>query len=500
MKKTSSLVLRLCSFTILSGTMLFASSGWCAEEELRLSLDDSFRRAMNDNLNLKATALGIRYDDYTIERAQSSFDPALSFRVNKSNSESPNYTKYIPVSSIEQKSSSASLSLGRNLSTGGNLSFGAYNALSESNVESTKNYSGYLGFSFDQPLLKGFGKKNAYANIYLARLSGDATIRSVESSAISLLAQVERAYWTLVYAHQTLNVRSMALAQAESLLAYNEKARDLGVLVESDVLEAKSAFLSRKQEVMEQENQILIAENELKVLLSMSNGSDSNTRLSLTDTPSIIEISDDPASALDMALKTRPDYLSGIVSVEQARIRLDVARNALLPSLGMNASYRLNGSGETFDRNLKRIGERDAYGWAVGLNVSYPIGNKNARAEYQQNNIDLQRTQLNLEALKNRISADIRSGIGKVSTNRRRIEVAKLAVEANELKLRTEEEKFRNRLSTSYLVLQYQTDLANSRNLLNRAIMDYALSVLDLRCAKGTLLKDLNISILPAGR
>jgi outer membrane protein TolC len=84
-----------------------------------------------------------------------------------------------------------------------------------------------------------------------------------------------------------------------------------------------------------------------------------------------------------------------------------------------------------------------------------------------------------------------------VQTNRKRIDVAKMTVEVNDLKLRKEEEKFRNHLSTSYLVLQYQTDLANSRNLYNKALMDYTLSVLDLRQSKGTLLKDLNINIIP---
>ncbi len=251
--------------------------------------------------------------------------------------------------------------------------------------------------------------------------------------------------------------------------------------------------------MLEQENQILIAENDLKVLLNMSNGSGAGTRILLTDTPSVTEMNDDAASALDVALKTRPDYLSGIVSIEQARIRLGVAKNALLPSLDMNAAYRLNGSGATLDKNLKRIGEADAFGWSVGLNLSYPIGNKNAHAVYQQNDIDLRRAQLNLESLKNRIAADIRSGIGKVATDRRRIEVARLTVEVNEKKLRTDEERFRNRLSTSYLVLQYQTDLANS-GISSTGAIRITRSPCSNSDARGTLLNDLNISIVPVSR
>ena len=485
---------------VMLGMVIAASPGRCSENGLTLSLEECFRRAMSDNLNLKATALGIRYGELSVTAAQSSFDPSLSFRLNRGQSESPNYTSYIPVDRITQKSSSVNLSLGQNLSTGGNWGFGAFNTLSESNVERIKNYSSYLALSLTQPFLHGFGRKVAYSSIYLARLSGDSSIHTVEDAAISLLAQVERTYWNLVYARESLAVKGMALAQAESLLVYNEKGRELGLFIESDVIEAKSAFLSRKQDILEQENQIRAAEGELKILLNLAAGETGAMRVVPMDKPSPPKIDLDVNAAIEEAIRSRPDYLGALLGIEQEKIRFAVARNALLPGLDMNASYRLNGSGATFDKNLRKIGEADTYGWSVGLNLSYPLRNRSAKTDYEKREIDLRRAQLNLETLRSRIITDIRSGADKVANNRERIEVARLVVEANELKLRTEEGKFLNHLSTNYLVLQYQTDLANSRNLYNRALMDYVLSVLELRQAKGTLLKDLNISILPAGK
>ncbi|MHB9031336.1 MAG: TolC family protein, partial [Candidatus Latescibacterota bacterium] len=277
----------------------------------------------------------------------------------------------------------------------------------------------------------------------------------------------------------------------------NEKGRDLGVLVQSDVLEARSAFLSRKQEVLEQKNQIRVAEDDIKLLLNLASQSSDEVQLVPTATFYIPEVDADTQTALETALLHRPDYLRATSEIEQYKIRTGVARNALLPELDFSASYRLNGSGGTFDRNLRKIGDGDAFGWNVGMNLSYPISNRAARTEFERQEIQMKRAQLNLDDMKEQIVIDIRSGIRKVDTNRERIEVAKQAVEANELKLRAEEEKFRNHLSTSYLVLQYQTDLANARSQYNRALMDCMLSVLELRQAKGTLLKDLHISILP---
>ncbi|MHB9031337.1 MAG: TolC family protein, partial [Candidatus Latescibacterota bacterium] len=174
----------LLTFLLSQTVVYWGSPAPKAEELLRLSLEDCFQRAMNDNLGLKSSRLGLRYDDLAVSQARAAFDPVLSFRVNRAQSGAPNYTSYIPVDKIEQKQTYANLSVGQNLVTGADWGFGAYNALSESNVERIKNYSSYVGLSFNQPLLKGRGRNVAYSGIYLARLSGDASIHTVEERAI----------------------------------------------------------------------------------------------------------------------------------------------------------------------------------------------------------------------------------------------------------------------------------------------------------------------------
>lgn len=486
----------LISFAVQIGFILGNCAGAGADTTLDLSLDECFKRALSDNLSLQAAGLSIPYEKLSVGKAESVFDPSLSFEVNRERSGAPNYTSYIPVDKINEKQSSASLSIGQTVFTGAKWGFGVYNALSESNVERIKNYSSYVGVSLSQPLLRGRGKRMTQSDVYIARLSVKSSIHAVEENAITTLADVERAYWNLVYARKTLEVRGMALAQSESLLAYNEKGRELGVLIDSDVLEAKSAYFSRKQEVLEQEIQIQSAEDALKLLLNITSNETGDIRLFPTDPLSIPEVDLDSGAAMEAALRLRPDYLQSLSGIEQQKMRHAVARNAILPSLALNASYRLNGSGATYDRNLRQIRDADAFGWQLGLSFAYPLNNRDAKSEYARSEIELKRAQLNLEALKNNILTDIRSATNTVETNRKRIDVAKLAVEANELKLKKEEEKFRNHLSTSYLVLQYQTDLANSRNLYHKALMDYTLSVLALRQSRGTLLKDLNISII----
>ncbi|MFA6473161.1 MAG: TolC family protein, partial [Candidatus Latescibacterota bacterium] len=453
-------------------------------------------RALCQNLDLKSFRFDLQSSRLSVVQAESNFDPALTLKLTRGQSSSPNFTSYIPVNKIEQKSTNINFTLGKSVFTGAKWGVGAYSALSESNIEREKNYSSYVGFNVTQPLLRGFGKKVNYSNIYLAHLSGAASMHTVESSAISLLGDVERAYWNLVYVREVLSARQMSLAQAESLLVYNQKGLELGILTESDVLEAKSAFFSRKQEVLEQQNSIRVAEESIKLLLNFTNGDERNIQIIPSDKPPLPSVDLDLDAAIESALSSRPDYLTVMNTLEQNKIQLDVAKNAILPDLDLNALYRLNGSGTTVYKNFRDMSDVNTYGWEFSLNLAYPLGNRSAKTDFEKRMIEFKKSRLYQENLKNKIINTIKTSIGSIEINKERIEVAKMAVEMNELKLRKEEELFRNQLSTSYLVLQYQTDLVNSRNLYNKALMDYTLSILDLRQARGTLLKELDITII----
>ena len=139
--------------------ILLAKPVAAEENILKLSVDDCIEYALTKNLSLESSRLGIRLNELSVIQEESAFDPGLSLNLTRGKSEQPNYTSYIPVSAIESKTTRLNFTYGQNLTTGANWGVGIYNTLSESNIELEKNYTSYLGFSVNQPLLKGFGKK-----------------------------------------------------------------------------------------------------------------------------------------------------------------------------------------------------------------------------------------------------------------------------------------------------------------------------------------------------
>jgi outer membrane protein TolC len=82
-----------------------------------------------------------------------------------------------------------------------------------------------------------------------------------------------------------------------------------------------------------------------------------------------------------------------------------------------------------------------------------------------------------------------------VETNRQKIEVGKATVEFNKQKVDTGQKRQNVGLATSFEVLKFQSDLANARSNLLRAVIDYNKAIVELERAKGTLLGRLGIKV-----
>ena len=93
------------------------------------------------------------------------------------------------------------------------------------------------------------------------------------------------------------------------------------------------------------------------------------------------------------------------------------------------------------------------------------------------------------------IALEVRNAVRAVQTNYERVQAYRLARELAAGKLEAEEKKLQVGLSTNFIVLQYQRDLADARTAELLASIDYNLSLADLERVQGTTLKSRNIRL-----
>jgi len=91
---------------------------------------------------------------------------------------------------------------------------------------------------------------------------------------------------------------------------------------------------------------------------------------------------------------------------------------------------------------------------------------------------------------------EIGNAVRAVETNYQRALAYRTARELAEQKLTAEEEKFKVGLSTNYLVLQYQRDLANAQTMELKALIDYNISLASLDRVMGAGRDRQQVSVL----
>jgi hypothetical protein len=89
----------------------------------------------------------------------------------------------------------------------------------------------------------------------------------------------------------------------------------------------------------------------------------------------------------------------------------------------------------------------------------------------------------------------VRDAVRGVQTTLKRVKSAQVNVRLQKEKLSAEQKKFENGMSTSFQVLQFQTDLFQAATRENLATVDYNKSQVELERVQGTLLDARHIAV-----
>lgn len=481
-----------------------------------LSLEDAILRALKNNLAVQVQVLAPELAVETLSEARQKFVPSLSLTYNKQDTESASYSWIDASGSVVTKTGTYNFGMSESLPFGGSLNIRLDNSLNDSNQKfQTINprYSSTLRFSFSQPLLRNFGFDLSRREILIARTNLDISEIQFERTLSETVYNVEEAYWNLTYAVDNLDVRRQALRLAQDLLAKNQRSVEVGTLAPMEILSAKAEVATREADIIQAEAQVKNAEDKLRTVLNMP---DSSEPLLLRDKPTFAERKIGAEEALAVATQMRPDLRASRLGLKNENLNVAYARNQVLPELNLSASYWSPGvSGDQIIylnsdpltgvilRTIPGGGSdalKDAMGfkyknWSLGLTLSLPIGNVLSRALYAQAKLNLQQALLNVKNDEQQAALEVRTAVRSVDANFKRIQAYRVARELAEQKLGAEEEKLKVGLSTNFLVLSYQRDLATARSSELQAIVAYNVSLAALDRALGTSLQAKNIRV-----
>jgi outer membrane protein TolC len=469
-------------------------------EPKEMSLNEAISLALKNNLDLQVEIQTAEYNRNSLKINKAIFIPTLSLTTQSSSTKTPStdFLSGAEVSEVERES--LNMVLSQRVPLGGTFDIQLFAFKQDSNSiwnDVNPYLATELRFTLNQPLLKGFGSLATKRDIIIAANSLKMSHLDLKAQVSDLIYNVESAYWNLVYAHKNLETVKKSLQRAKDLLRQNEIRVEVGTAARIDILEAKAEVASNESQMIQAEQGIQTAEENLKKILNMSK---MDQTLVPSDTPKVTEMTTDLNGFLMEALKNRPDIQRAKLDLKNYNVRVKYARNQMLPDLQLQASYYTSGRGgdrliraasdnpfergeiieiiaktiwETLEDNISNKYKN----YSISLNLQIPLSFSREKALLAQAKIDLKRSLLNLKNVENTIYSEVKEVIKEKETNLKLVNSTRVALELEEQKLKAEEKKLSVGLSTNFIVLEYQRQYAAAESDALQSLINYNMTI-----------------------
>ncbi len=486
-----------------------AAAGEAAPAGLVLSLDECLKSALENNLNIAVARFDPMRSHELVTAQQALFDPSLVGAAGGSQDESTQHqdiaaTEFTFPSSLKLRNYSAGFL--DPLITGGSYRF-----------DVTANDSRFLGTQFDftsfttfpitakqnqvnwkltynQPLLRNSGPRANRWQIVTARNNLGTSEAQFRQTVMDTLSAAEKAYWDLNFAIMDLKTKRTSLQLARDFLEQNRIKVRVGTLAPIEITQAEAGVADREEGVILAENAVLTAEDALRQVMNVPKDSPAwSEPIHPSDAPPLNEVVPDMQEATAAAESNRPDLEQARLALKSKETELYYRRNQKRWGLDFTGNYGRGGvSGILVDDGysgaIDHLRTDFQIDWSLGLNLSVPIGNRQAISNFTRVEYETSQARFALQRTEQAARVEVRNAVRQVETSLKRVKAGQVNVRLQREKLEAEQKKYENGMSTSFQVLSFQTDLASAESRENQAITDYNTALVELDRVKGTLL------------
>ena len=368
------------------------------------SLSDCIDYALEHNLTVRQSALTVEQREVDLNTAQMSRLPSLNASANEN------------------------LSFGRGLT--------ADNTYSNSNTTSTS-----FSLGSNVPVFQGFEINN---NIKLGKLNLEAATVDLEKARDDIRVAVAQAYVQILYDQELLRVAQEQSAHDEELLKQIQERERAGKVSSAEVSAQQATLAQSRQSEIQADGNLRLALLELTQLLELQ----SPEGFSIV-TPEVGDVSQvllmRPEAIFSEAVEIKPAVESAQLGVDYAKLSIDKAKGAYLPSLslsgGIGTNYYTN-SKMTSDPFWNQLSNN--FSQYVGLSLSVPIFNRfSTRNNVRNAEINYRGQQLNLENVKKSLYKEIQQAYYNAVNSQARYTGSRESAESAKLHYELTEEKYK---------------------------------------------------------
>jgi outer membrane protein TolC len=397
---------------------------------LSLSLQDAVARTLEHNVDIAVQRYEPEDAAEAVRQLRGFYDPLLTSTIRRSSSTNPAADFFSGAAKVESDVNLYNFGVQQQLPTGGffradfnnnktetNSSFSFFNPSNRSNLD----------LQAVQPLLRDFAIDGQRLQIRVAKRSREISDVQFRQTVVNTVAGVKQLYYDLIYAIDNLDAQRKSLALAKKLLDENQIKVRVGTMAPLDVVAAESEVAGREEAVIVAEAALLDAEDDIRRSIFDNNAGENWTyHIVPTDRPTADPTPVDTDGAVRKALENRTDIVAARKSLENAFDNQRFARNQTLPTVDLTASYGTVGQAGVqvrdadgnplptpvpggFGDAISDVFGRDFPTWSIGINVSYPILNRSAKAQAARARLSREQQETSLRRLEIQITQEVRT-------------------------------------------------------------------------------------------
>jgi outer membrane protein len=541
-KKTFLLVVFVLSACSVGSAQDLSRVGVDVNRNRPLSLRDALSLALENNKDIEVARENVRIAEFDLLGARGAYDPRLTTQAFYERIESP-ISSFLSGgqngSTIQSDYTGTARLEGQSPALGGSYRFDFSSVKLNTNnqfVALNPQYPTTLSFSYTQPLWRGLKIDNTRRQIQIAQKNLSLTDAQFRQRAIETITNVQRAYWDLVFALRSLQVQRDAVTVARTQLAHNKRLVTQGQLAPIDVVAAEAQISTYEQNVFAAVDEVSRAENSLKNLIAENQKAELWAESIVpTDSAELTVPDVSLPDALKTAMENRPELQQSNVLREINQIDQRYFKDQTKPAIDLVGTYGVSGLAGSvstagvnpFTASSLQVRERvdelselagleplpivppqtfapellggfgqsvsnllaNRYGnFKVGVQISLPLRNRTAEAELGRSLVEGERIGTQREQLEQNIQVDVRNALQAMRSAQARLRAATATREANEQQFASEQRKLDAGQSTTFLVLERQTNLTGARALELKAQTDLNKAIADLQRATGNAL------------
>ncbi len=510
-----------------SATFVANASNQEAEVQvLELSLAQTVELVLRHNLQVRIAALNPDLSQEQIRTARSRFDPVFVFNLPQAfnRSTTPTGSSIGGADVLTTERVNGGFQLNANTTWGLGWSVAGTVARSVTNNQfSTFNprWDTSLNVQLRQPLLRNRGDVNQQ-QLLVARNNYSVSREQFRLQLQNSIFRVIQAYWNLVSAYGSLEIAEQSLELAKEQNRNNNTRVRIGALAAVDVIQTQQQVANAELTLLQAELAVDNQQDLMRALLNFDSVVQAGWSVEIvpTDDPATETADIDLEAAVAEALEKSPTIRQNRINLESRKIDLAASHNQLLPQLDFIGSATLTGlggdqifrTGDIFGNavvsevqtggvgdSFQQLFSGDFRNWSVGLQLSFPVRNDQAEAQFAQATIRERQATTQVQDDEVQIRLGVRNAARNVNGGVQQVAAAADTVALSERQYTAELRRFENGTSSTFQVLNLQRQLtaARLRELLTTIGLNVAMANFDLN--KGTLLETFNVEVDEAG-